>query len=431
MATGCEDAETQAAVERSRQITAASQQYPGAYFEADREQALQALAGGLGDEADAGAIIQAAAARDIAAARLNEAAVLEAENRGDRAAMAGIARGAMRLTSLSNAFTSFDQSANAAAIDAAGAEAAETLGAMQTAIADLERPVADLEAQNQQDRQQIERLRTQARQLYDKAFELGDLNGFPSFQQAIDLDKQADAIEDRVVQREIELLDLQSQLGFAQAHATELQNQIDSAAQARAALDDSATQLEGAAAAMTTQNSAFGRTFQEALGRVQQRMDQLAGIYDGAASKIDEAARLAQGQGAGIIRVRAQLLKGELNQMRARGLADHVALLTTLASAGSVGDAGQFRSALDSASQELEAANQAAAAAYQEASQALNSVGGSSAQTARLRQQLDAATGGASAPPAPPAPTQPETPPADEPADSPESTGDGTSDPSS
>lgn len=418
LASGCEDAETQAAVDRGDKITAASRSYSATLADQDREQALNALVSDLaaGQSApDAGTIVEAIAARDIAAGYLNEAALLEAENRGDRAAMAGMARGALRLGALADRYSSFDQSADASAIEAAAAEAQQSLEAIQGAVGDLERPVADLESQNLQDRQEVERLRAQARQHYDKAFELGDLNGFPDFQRAVDFDKQADAIEDRIVQREIELLDLTSQLAFAQAQATELQNLIESAGLARSALDDAAGQRQQSATSMQGRSTDIGRSFSEAMQRVQQRMDSLAGIYDSALGKLDTAVAKSAGAGGGIVKVRALQLKGQLYGAKARGLADQVALLTTLSEAESVGDASQFRSALNSAAQELQDAQAAASDAYREASQSLGAVGGNPQQTARLRQQLDLAAGDAgSATFQPPANGDAEVPPMDD-----------------
>jgi len=425
LATACEDSETKAAVERGEKIAAASRSYGATLADQQREQALNSLASDLAagqTSPDAGTIIEAIAARDVAAGHLTQAAVLEAANRGDRAAMTGMARGTLRLGPIADRYSSFDESAGGAAIDTAEAEAQQTLQAVQDAISKLERPVADLESQNLQDRQEVERLRAQARQLYDKAFELGDLNGFPDFQKAVDFDRQADAIEDRVVQREIELLDLTSQLAFAQTQAVELQKQIDSAQQARTSLEDAAGQHQQSATSMQGRTGDISRAFNEAMQRVQERMDTLAGIYNGAAAKLDTAISKAAGKGGGIVKVRALQLKGELYDAKTRGLADHIALLATLSSAQSIGDASQFRSAVTGATASLEEASAAATAAYREASQTLGAVGANPQQTSRLKQQLDAAAGGATSSTAP-APMQPETPTGEPPADAPDEAG--------
>lgn len=403
LAVGCEDEEAAAQSRRHDELVATGLKYSKAI---QKDDAAEALAGvvadirSIGSDSVASHLLEAAVRRDIAGLDMARAAALEARNRAARNDLQSMGDSAARTILLVASHEQFEKNIDRSPIEQFRDQARSGLAKISNTLSALESPINELRVQNQRDQQQVDRLRGQANELRERAFELGDLEGYSPTREAVGIDRRADALEARIRAREIGLLDLESQRALASLRKDQFEAHLETAQAAEADLAEAAANHNQAASGLRAQTDDLRSQFTRITGGIEATQAELDQLYteidrnlDDAATGAEAAAR-ASARSAAINALKARILQmeGQAHTMKARGLANQSIIINLLLNAGgAMGVPGDARSRLDAVQQDLEQSRNAASEAYTRAAQA---VGGGSGDAAALKSMLESAAKG-------------------------------------
>ncbi len=406
--SGCEDPASKAQANASAQIEKASLDHSRALPQDDRSSALNAVVSTLGQAGDssAAALLEASTLRDVADVHLSRAITAESTARALRTTLHGLAAAAHELHAAAALQAGTDASGARPAVQAARTAVEQQLSAARADVARLEGPVNERKTLNAADAAEVAKLRAQARTLREEAFTLGNIQGFDKVRAAVDVDRRADAIDKRIAAREIELIDLDSQLRLAQERVAQATRQLSATSAAETEIADlsrarsqSASELRGKAAAV---KSDFDRTLKQlqdlVKGELADAYAQCEAALQRAGAKAQQAASGGDAAAAGMLRVRVAQMTGQMHATRAQGLEDHALLLAALAGTGdALGGAAGYRSELDAAAKARDAALEAAKKAYADAAASIAGIAGNSQEANILKTRLEAASRGEAA----------------------------------
>lgn len=319
--------------------------------------------GGTAAQKESAQRIAAAAHRHLAELELARGLEAAADAAATRAAAGEQIRAAARISDL----------ATQVVVDEADAEelVAMAVRAMRTArqqaasnLAELDGPIADLQSLNEADLQQAGRLNRQANDLRAEARSVGYAAGLDRYQEAIDLERQAAAVEFRVASRQNELTNRlepesrleQAEIAGFEAAIERLENSID-------AIGDRVGRLDEAGIAMRAAVAGLRGTVERMLADADpaiaaEHFEAARGHAEAAATAAARAGRSQQDAVA-----RADLLRGRALAMMA---AEHRAHAAVLRQAADVAALGLSASAAQSLEQKAVEAATAAEAALAE-----------------------------------------------------------------
>lgn len=343
------------------------------------------------------ALLAAQASSRLGAMSVAQANRIESAHRSTRSVVNGLIDTTVRLDLLAESLESMDVAQELATLDERRGQTEQMLQALSRQVAALDGPIDDQATANRDARAVTAGLREEAAKLRRAAGDLGDKDGFPLFEQAVEKDRAADAIDLEVAQREIDLrYALVPQHEVASTIVEHLQARLASIDDARASLQELAAS-SAAEAQRTRDESASLRQ------RIDAEMSALAASIEGvlkdlyarADSDFQRAAskaRSATSGGADVVgaarlaAARAGQDQGDMNMQRARGLSDQAALLERLGASGS-----------DEITAVRDEALNAARAAYQGARELLDQVNSKNASDSgldHLKGNLDRALSG-------------------------------------
>ncbi len=422
---GCEDSAAEQRVDAQRTILAASADFRNATvgtvtvedeeFES-RQQELNALIGRVSNlpNADpgqqaAGGMLAAEALSELASMHLAHAQTMQRQQRFDRRKIQHALDAAGRLSARADAQAELTTSSERAMLQGQRDAAEESLNELNRQIGALEGPIADRLDRNAQDVAEADRLREEANDLIRLAIELGHANGFPSFQQAIDIRRDADGIDFDVSLRELELeYELQPQHELVELQIHHLRSAVESIRNTLAEFDRLDEQLTGDLDATRQQVSALVQEISRSVDGLSDRVrSDLAEQYEQAGEYLQRAvtqARQAAGRlrgdqagAARMLQVKVSESLGSALKSQAAAMGDHADLLTQLieVGAGLLPDLETYRSIRDELNETRQRLTAEAREAFAEAQSALGGVSGSAADA--YRSHLERVTGNESA----------------------------------
>lgn len=412
--TGCEDGSAQARADAQAEIESAAAQFrdltllrmePGADgFESHKSElaSLERTLSGIRDasegQVEAISMLEAGVARELARVTLAEARVIEREQRAKRRLLHQRLAAAGRLLALASGRAAMDDSAPRQYLDGMSTVITDVRREESNMLAELDGPIAELTEDNRVDNAEAERLAADANSLRREAAELGDADGFTTFEKAVEQQRAADLVESRIANRELDLdYDLLPEHRLAELRiqsATEMLEAIDRTLRELetfvASNNDDAGRTRDAAEALV---SAIG----DELAKVAQADEMtLAGLYDEVRTQLGKA-RTAARKGSKVAQAHIAAQRGEVSWSQLRGLDSHAILLEEVANA-QIGD--QYAQQLEAMNAKRTDLRNEASEAYREAKSLLASAGNSTAVTSfnasvdAALNALDAAGGG-------------------------------------
>lgn len=402
---------------------------------------LGSISGGEPGQQSAKSLLAADALREIAAIHMNAAAAIEGQQRADIGVVNARIDAALRLQSLASGLDTLDGAKRRGELQADLQKARDGVTALQARITELESPINDRNAQNTQQKQEIERLRMQVGDLLKQAQDRGYSAGLATFKEASDLGRQADKIELEVSNREIDLEhDLNPQHKMAQTQKAQLEALAQSITNAESELSAFSKAASGDAQTSRARAAEISREISDSLAAIKTRADgPLKTAYEQALAALSKAATNARTAATGGDPNSSKMISAAINDAIARvhlsaamGIADRQATLERIKlSNGAIAMDG-----VDGEIKDLQTAHQeqigAAKAALEEAKNIAAGLSGGNQAVIDFQAGIDATiaavsgTAAPSQPPAdPPAAPQPEpgdTPPAADPSAAPEAT---------
>lgn len=347
----------------------------------------QATGGSPGQMASA-SLLAAALHHEIAQTTLAKAEAMEASLRLDRSVLHSLVDAAITLDTLAKAYGSMNTSQERAVAEAAAAEANARLTELRTSIASMEEPMESLRQRIGANRQKATSLLEESEKLKQQALDSGAWKGFPTFEQAVSLQADADEIHTSIALSEIELAELEpghsldsALAAQTQSNISEFKQVIDQLNAVTQATKDQAQECQKAADLVRAE-------FEKQLAAVAaDASGPLAELYTSAASHLDKAEQAASrasspdagrdGQGAAKLeQARILMTRGGLAAAQARGYAGHVELLRRAADAGdALGAASARSSEADQLARSRDESTTAAVDAFTAASDSVGSAG--------------------------------------------------------
>ena len=429
-ATGCRDAGADRRTEIQRKITEVGDTLRLAVLTAsDTDEARERLGEvvrelGRIDDADPGqqtaiALLNASAHCELAGFSMAAAQRIEASNRRSRGLVSSQIDAAMRLEAMAAGRAAISTTEQRADLDREREKAKRERILFSARADELIGPIGERRRLNDHDRAEVARLESEAGALRRQAREWGPADGLTTFQQALQLQREADAFELMVANRENDLrYDLVPEHEFAAQKVAYLQTMISEIGAAQ----DSLVAWDDIGAEQVSKTRQLIVSFREKIAEAMSEMDRnaidvLDGHYESARKHLEKAVREAkraaggsgrgQDDGARLAVVRAREQQGRLEITRHRGLAAHATVLARLvASGGLLGNADGLRRALDDTRSARDEARDLAVKALRAARDELGQVRAKSTKShvAALRASLDqsiaALTGEAVADPA-------------------------------
>jgi hypothetical protein len=173
--------------------------------------------------------------RELAAMDLAEARQVQGELRAERQVAHTMIDSVERLFALAEGREQIDLSEAQTRLANARENIDELRRSGEERKGELDDPINQLTAENEQDQAAVDRLVKEATDLRRQASDLGPGQGFPAYEQAVDLEREADGYEYRIAQREIELdYDLEPERRLAESRieqATSLEESLDGSEQ--------------------------------------------------------------------------------------------------------------------------------------------------------------------------------------------------------
>ena len=364
---------------------------------------LSAAAEGEAGQQAAAALLAAGAQRKLASLSLAQAEQIESEHHQLRFLLHSEIDAALRLDALAHSRERLSTDNEQAMLDDKRSELRQELHEYSQRVAELDGPIAEREAANAQDMERAASLEEQANALRSEAAQRGHAEGLDSFQEAIELEREADGYEYRVAQRENDLRhDLHPERNLAESRIAALQTMLQQIQETEAGLARRDTVTEEQADSVRQAIAAFGDSIRQSLaGLGEGDAGDLEQFYADAISDLDKAATQAnravskspRGESDAARLMVAQIYgqQGRLHWTRARSLADHMAVLQRLVDAGrALGSVEQARAELDAIRSRHAEAIEQATAAFNSAKQQLEQIrGGSGQDLVDLKRQID------------------------------------------
>lgn len=305
-------------------------------------------------------LLLADAGQKLAAMYLAELERTASEMRDDSAAARTHVSSLLQLNEFANAARAIDISDESAELHSARTSASEQLSALGEVLAQLDGPIAQLTAQNRKDAEQIRMLRRDAEQLVQWASELGPAEGFPQYEQAVEMQREAGAIETQIARREIDLVyQYEPEAATADTRAQQLQQFITAIDQARQKLSELVDSVSTEVSKTSQQLTALRGELDDRLREID---DAITGpietAYQDGLSTADatlggarSAARSSSAGNRGSFArlLEAQLLEtqGRLHWAKARAVAEQINVLERVVEAGDVvGNTSTYQSQL-------------------------------------------------------------------------------------
>ncbi len=367
LAGGCVDEAGQARAEADEELRTLAHELQLASVAAVPRSDATARLAGIARRADG---VQGTRAQQQAGDRLATAARLQlaeielargidastAAARVRSAALAQV-RSARRIETLSTELAASDTDDAAAAI-ATTVEAFEiAVGGAAEAVAELDDPIAELRSLNDADLQRATRLNREANDLRAEARAVGYASGLPSYRQAIELEREANAFEFQVAARQNELTNqLEPQSRLLRTEVESGRGAIERLRGSLSALEDRERQLETA-----------GRAMQEAvnvlvgdIGRLLEASAPAATVQPALTEALEHARAAARGGSND--RIRARLLEGRILAAHAHALRAHAEAIRAAGGLQSLGNLAGEASSLDAQADEVSSEADAALA---------------------------------------------------------------------
>lgn len=397
---GCEDGDARTRSEQAVKVQNAAGQYAGTVLknpdlhmasrDADAVRELNALSSAAGGS-PGGSLLSASIQIDLAVTALAEAEASAALHRATRVEIAGMVAAIQRLEHRAAEHEGLDLAPERRVLDAARTSTQQQLQTATAALSQLDGPITATTGQITQSRNQVTALRERSRAQREQAFNAGDREGYTFILEAVRIDTEADAIERRLADLEIQLDQLQRDHAMAKAVSDQAQRTLASFEQTAGELQSTegrqrqqAQAIRGEAARIRQSvqqkldalKTELGGAWSDAISRAVQAANQSASMSDAAiSSEQRDAGRLSK--------VRALQTTGRAHAMKARAYADQAYIVAL--SGGNASDLlNEQKSAAD-----------AARAAYTQALETLgeSAQGVDQAAITALRQSLAAAAG--------------------------------------
>lgn len=206
------------------------------------EQVIDGLASasnGNGAQQAAASLLIARAHHKLSVIALDKAGWIEASHRSSRNMIGGMIHAAARLQTVTESLEAIDTAPEDVQLDAQRRGAQDLLKQQSQQIAALDGPIAELTSRNRQEQKEVQRLRQQANTFRREAADRGPWHGRQSYEQAVQLDREADRFEYEIAKREIQLrYSLLPQHALAQRSVEALQSRINMIEDAGRSLED-------------------------------------------------------------------------------------------------------------------------------------------------------------------------------------------------
>lgn len=341
---------------------------------------------------------------------------LEAAESGlalDRGHVHTIIDNATRLAGLATGATGVDFARQREALSAARSEADRARTTWDRERAQLRSPIEDHERRNREDGQRVTGILGEAGTLRRTATDAGARAGFPTFQQAVTLERNADRIAMQIAEREAELsFVLRPEFTYVAAQADASRDELESIDLASGAIEKSRTERERIAAAARRQVQVMRTRLDEVMSAMAATREEADAALSEALAAFDAAARAAQTAARGgaretaaarLIGIRVEASAARVTALRAASLAADAAVFRRLAEAGTTfGDAAAHRRAADDAERRSAELMASARERLTSAREAIGQVSRPEAEEiARMIDQAQTLAGGRPAPAAP------------------------------
>lgn len=402
LVTGCEDGEARqrASIQKSltdagkelRQVTAAgfvpgSDEFNKSRAGLDRViKTLNAINPEDDGQKAAKALMTASALREAAIMDYAHASALEARQRDSREVLHTKIDAITTLAAVADGQQMIDASPDARSLDKERQAAMQRIEELSKRIEQLAGPIGERTSANDTAKQEVERLKTEVNNLRRQAAELGNADGFVTYQRAIETRRKADKIEYDISQREMELgYSLQPDHDLADEESKHLQTRIGALQITHKELDAFSKATADSIAATRNQMAELAGEVAAELNKVADTAaTELAPLYEQVETALQKAASMAGAGGAGsaedmsaarMLKARILELEGKFSAMKAASLADHKALLQKLNDAGkAIPSSDDVKKELEAAGAALTAAVEKAKASFTEAMDALSQV---------------------------------------------------------
>jgi hypothetical protein len=414
---GCEDAEAKRRAEVQQQITDARTQFQRASLAStdpgdDHAQQtrselnrivsnLQGVTDGAPGQQAAKSLLMAEALRELSLIEYRRIHALESEHQVERQIARNRLLGLQRLAAAHQAREAITAQQYRAELQQLRRATDDQLRQLQQQIAQLSQPIAELTERNERDRERVDELREQAIEMIRKSEELGPADGFRTFEEAIKLHREADLIEFRAAQRELELmLEHQPRHDMAERSsraAEDLKQQLQQAIHDLESFD----QIYSSAASQLRSRIEEGRDeLREYVERITASMrDELSSAYEEAARHMERAASQARqaamqlrgedANAARLVEARANESLGRLYWQQAAGVTDHLDMLAATVAATDVNrDTQPYQAKISQFADQRETLIAQAKDAMRQATDTLGMVGGTAAQQYRQNVEM-------------------------------------------
>ena len=334
------------------------------------------------------------AGQKLAAMYLAEVEQAQAVMRDDSSLARAHISSILRLDEFIQAADSIDVNDETAAIADARSGANSQLNQISSTLAQLDGPIGQLSSANRDDAERINMLRSDAEELVQMASELGPAEGFPQYEQALQMRREAGQIETQIARRELDLAyQYEPQHELAGSQAQQLQQYIDALDQARSKLSEIMDVMSNEVAQTSQRITALRSELDDRLAAIDAAISgPLESAYQEGLSTVDQALRGARSAKARLLQAQLLETQGRLHWAKSRALAEQIDVLNRVVAAGdAVGNTAAAQRTINEATAAHDQAIEMARQSYTEAQGALP--GGNDPGIDALRRSLDLAIG--------------------------------------
>ncbi len=341
------------------------------------------------------------AGQKLASMYLAELEQAQAAMRNDSALARAHVSSILQLDEFVQATSAIDVTDETEALNSARSGATTQLGQLSDMLAQLDGPIGQLTSANRADLDRINMLRRDAEELVQMAGELGPADGFPQYEQALQMQREAGAIETQISHREVDLAyQYEPQQETADSQAQQLQRYIDALDQAKQKLGEIVDTVSNEVSKTNQQMSALQNELDNRLaaiasavsGPIETAHQEGIQAAEQALSGARSAARDSKSNSGKLLEAQLFETQGRLHWSKARALAAQISVLERVIAAGNViRSASNAQRALNDATSSYEAAITSAKDSYTAAQTALP--GGNIEGMDALRRSLDLAIG--------------------------------------
>ena len=358
---------------------------------------------GAPGQQSASALLTAQALRELATSRMLQAGDQEMRLQHTRSLLRQKINGIRRHDTMVRALESVEIRGRRQALQQQRQNVAQQAASMRQTLEELRQPAAERRALNERDVERVVELRDEANEMLRRASELGPTDGFTSFQNAIDLRRQADALEYRISGRDIEIIyEIQPNVDLTETLLRQLERFVSTVERAVAQVGEFDEMFEGLSASMVQRRQSLRDEISDGMAELAERMGgDLTALYDEARAELERAAGQAQqaaarARGTGtdhirMIEARIQETLSRLAWFRAGGLDEQARLLQGVINAGdAMGPVTRYRDELEDVTRRRDQWTDVAREAVNASLQALDMLTGQAAQNATaVRRNLE------------------------------------------